>query len=248
MKSISANWPAPENIKTLITSRIGGYSLPPFDSFNPATHVGDNLNLVEKNRQLLRKQLPAEPNWLDQQHTTNCVNSSDVKSTLPIADASYTTEHNQICVVLTADCMPLLVCNKSGTIVAAIHAGWRGMANGIIEQSIKQLLNNSNESPEQFMVWLGPAISQKNFEVGEEVKLTFTNKYPNSETAFISHHLNTNKYLCDLYKICHIILEQLGVNEIYGGQFCTYEDKEQFYSYRRDGKTGRMASMIWINN
>ncbi|MBF0264075.1 MAG: peptidoglycan editing factor PgeF [Gammaproteobacteria bacterium] len=247
MKLFSATWPAPNKIKTLITTRQGGFSLPPFDSFNLALHVEDKPEHVEQNRQLLTKKLPASPTWLDQQHTINCINIDNQKFKQPsVADASLTTKMNSICVVLTADCMPLLVCNKNATIVAAIHAGWKGMVDGIIEKSILQILTETQESADELMVWLGPAISQNNFEVGLDVKDAFVKKHPKSIDAFKSINNKPDKFLCDLYQISRLILNHLGVTQIYSENFCTYADKENFYSYRRDGQTGRMASLIWM--
>lgn len=249
IEPIYANWPAPSMIKTLITTRQGGYSQKPYNNFNVATHVGDNPDAVQQNRELLNKFLPSEPIWLDQQHTNICleVNRSSHQA-LSIADASLTTHENTVCAVLTADCMPLLICNKNATIVSAVHAGWKGMANGIIEKSIKKILEQTQETADQLMIWLGPAISQPSFEVGEDVRQQFIQKHPLSVEAFKPKTSTSNKYFCDLYRISHIILNQLGINQIYGDNYCTYKDEERFYSYRREGITGRIASMIWINN
>jgi YfiH family protein len=160
------------------------------------------------------------------------------------ADASFTKNKNTVCVVQTADCLPLLVTNKEGTVVAAIHAGWRGLLNGVIENTMHQM----NVPPHECLVWLGPAISQKHFEVGSDVKQSFCKKHHEAEKAFQS--VPSQKWLADIYALAKIRLESLGVNEVYGGgianDYCTYAQHEDYFSYRRDGETGRMASLIWI--
>ncbi len=248
----SADWPAPAQVKTCITTRQGGVSLAPWASLNLATHVGDKQKHVLQNRKLLTQRLPQDPVWLNQQHsniiTPISLHSSSQPAKSPIADASFTQDEQTVCAVLTADCLPILICSEDGKIVAAIHAGWKGLANGIIESSIQQLILSSRLKAQQFLVWLGPAISQPAFEVGAEVREEFIRKQPLLEKAFIASSHGNNKYLADLYHIAKILLMQLNIFNIYGGNFCTYNDKNRFFSYRRNGVTGRIASMIWINS
>lgn len=239
---IQPKWPAPLSVKAVTTLRTGGVSHSPFDSFNLAMHVEDSLDDVTKNRHILQNHLAllSEPCWLNQTHSTKCVRLENSKQNIE-ADASYTTQKNIICAILTADCLPILLCNKQGTLVSAIHAGWRGLAHGIIEKTIKTLPCETNE----LIAWLGPAIGPKHFEVGNEVKAAFLALDSATEKAF-SLSVN-NRFMCDIYTIARLQLIKLGIPTIYGGEYCTYSDTTNFYSYRRDGvKTGRMASLIWI--
>lgn len=237
---ISAKWPAPKNIKTLVTTRKGGVSAQPWNHLNLATHVNDNPLDVAENRIMLKQQakLPSEPEWLNQSHSIEAINLD--KDSNREADASYATMINKIATVLTADCLPLLVCNKAGTEVAAIHAGWPGLVKGIIKQSIESM----HSKPNDLMVWVGPAISQKNYEVGEEVRQAFCKQNPKAESHFIIK--KQNKYLADLPSLAKQQLNQLGIDQIFLSNWCSYDLEDQFFSYRRDGLTGRMASMIWI--
>lgn len=227
MKYIQPDWPAPHAIKAFTTLRQGwgGRHAQPIEESN---HLESLLHLPER------------PIWLKQTHSTRVVQALPEKDE-PEADASYTTETNRICVVLTADCLPILICNTEGTQVAAIHAGWRGLAGGIIENTI----NVFNEPGPNLLVWLGPAIGPQQFEVGIDVYDTFTQKHAESAAAFLPH--TEGKWLANLYELAKIRLKLLNVEQIYGGNFCTFSQKELFFSYRRDqGKTGRMASLIWI--
>ncbi len=238
---IPAKWPAPTSVHAYTTTRMGGNSSAPYHSFNLAQHVGDNKQTVEHNRQQLQQQLglPQAPAWLQQIHgnTAVCIDHSYHSQ----ADASYSQQAKQVCVVLTADCLPLLVCNQQGTEIAAIHAGWRGLANQIITKTIQQL----QSSPTQLMVCLGPAISQGYFEVGIEVYQTFIQQQPESIVAFKSNR--PQHWLADMYVIAKQQLQQLGIQQIYGGEYCTYSQADLFYSYRREPSTGRMASLIWMD-
>lgn len=237
---IQPDWPAPPNIKAYHTLRTGGVSLPPFNSFNLGTHTGDELSHVIENRALLQQklQLPTEPIWLTQIHGTSAVPALNENMEIE-ADAAFSMQIAQVCAVLTADCLPLFLCNLSGTHVAAIHAGWRGLAQGIIEQTISALNLPSNE----ILAWLGPAIGPQQFEVGGEVREIFLSKDRHAAQAFIPAK---EKWLANLYLLATLRLEACGVTAIYGGQYCTYTQDTLFYSYRRDlGKTGRMASLIW---
>ncbi len=233
-------WPAPDNIVALCTNRKQGKSQPPWDSYNLATHVGDDLSKVLGNRTLLKQQaqLPADPEWLNQTHSTDVITLSDTSCRK--GDASITQQINQVAVVLTADCLPLLVCNQQGTEVAAIHAGWKGLLDGIVINTIRAMAS----SPADLLVWLGPAISQKHFEVGSEVKQQFGQAYTQTEQHFNPN--NAGKFQADLYGLVTDQLSSLGVKRIYGGDFCSYTQKDLFFSYRRDGVTGRMASLIWL--
>lgn len=238
MNWISPDWPAPANIHALTTLRCGGLSNGAYTSFNLAAHVNDDAQHVLANRHLLKLALSLvnEPKWLNQTHTTKIVCADQLQG-LVEADASYTQKKQCVCVVLTADCLPILLCDAQGESIAAIHGGWRGLLDGILENSLTQL-------PKQgLMAWLGPAIGAQCFEVGAEVRAAFLAKDAMFLAAF---ELQKNqKYLADIYLIARLILNKAGVDEIYGGQFCTVTDTERFFSYRRDGQTGRMATLIW---
>ncbi|EKD74083.1 MAG: hypothetical protein ACD_45C00083G0005 [uncultured bacterium] len=239
---IQPDWPAPPNVKACTTTRVGGVSLAPYNELNLALHVGDAKQHVQKNRTLLKTRLalPSEPIWLEQTHSTIVVPAT-ADNLGKEADATFASEPNCVCVVLTADCLPILLCNRAGTHVAAIHAGWRGLANGIIENTLKTLDLPSGE----LLAWLGPAIGPNAFEIGHEVRDLFLKSHPDTEQAFLPSP--NGRWLGDLYALASLRLHTLGITNIYGKPYCTYSDKEQFFSYRRDGsKTGRMASLIWI--
>lgn len=240
---ILADWPAPANIKAMTTTRLNGASQGAYASFNVASHVADNTEHVAENRRLLRERLslPAEPLWLDQVHG-NHVYQADQPNTSRQADAVTTQQIDAICAILTADCLPLLLCNQQGTEVAAIHAGWRGLASGVIDKTVECMSSTSAE----LMVWLGPAIGPRAFEVGPEVQQQFCVQQTDSQQAFKPS--GKDRYFADIYQLARLNLARLGVRQIYGGEYCSYSDSEHFYSYRRDGQTGRMASLIWIQN
>ncbi|MDB6096030.1 MAG: yfiH [Francisellaceae bacterium] len=248
MDYIQANWPAPSHIKAYCTRRDKGQSLGPYTSFNLALHVGDDAGSVLLNREKLKKDLnlPTEALWLNQVHGTNVVNLNDnyvhENREAIKADASLSFEKNLVCAVLTADCLPLLICDKKGSFVAAVHAGWRGLCSGIIEQT----LSYWKKPPQDLLVWLGPAIGAKEFEVGVDVYNAFKADNLNNLKGFKQQALNPKKYLMDIYEIARIKLKKYGVENIYGGEYCTFTNAQDFYSYRRDGVTGRMASLIWI--
>ncbi len=237
---IPAQWPAPANVIAGITTRVGGESQGNYAGFNLAMHVGDDPSRVEKNRQQLKDflQLPSEPRWLEQVHG-HTVSTDD--HPVHQADASITNIPGQICVVMTADCLPVLITNKQGTQVAAIHAGWRGLE----QQTILRCIENMQAEPDSLLVWLGPAIGPTAFEVGAEVREQFLQQSPAFIACFINS-VNQGKWMMDMYSIARLQLAVAGVEQIYGGQFCTYTDTERFYSYRREGQTGRMASLIWL--
>ncbi len=242
MNFIQPNWLAPNNIKACTTLRTNGENHP---NFNLATHVGDDLKKVLENRAQLKEllKLPSEPIWLKQIHSSVVVKALP-KNRDTEADASFTDQANKVCVVLTADCLPILVCDRKGTHVAAIHAGWRGLAGGVIEATLKAL----NLPHQELIVWLGPAISQHHYEIGEEVYHTFINKNPELIAAF-APTTKKDHWLADLYTLARLCFKKQGVKNVFGGDYCTYKDLKSFYSYRRDGeKTGRMASLIWIQS
>lgn len=235
------DWPAPENVRGLQTSRNGGSSATPYASFNLGSHVGDNPLAVSRNRMLLAPLLPSEPVWLNQVHGVAVADAGHA-GCLPEADASVTTHPGAVCVVMTADCLPILLCDESGSVVGAAHAGWRGLCDGVIESTV----NAMKVPAPTLMAWLGPAIGPEKFEVGDEVRTAFVAKQPQASAAFApgAH----GKWLADLYLLARMRLHALGVTRIYGGGLCTYSDPDRFYSYRRDGVTGRMGTFIWLQS
>jgi YfiH family protein len=268
---IIPDWPAPANVKTLQTTRVGGNSSAPYDSFNLGDHVGDAPMTVARNRMMLNTLLPSEPVWLQQVHGTVVANA-DHASCLPQADACIARHRDAVCVVMTADCLPVLLCDTQGSVVGAVHAGWKGLAAGVIEATVQAM----NVAPQNLMAWLGPAISQQAFEVGAEVRALFVDADPQAVAAFIpGQH---GKWFADIYALARLRLDALGITQIYGGSdcdtllrssrlreqspaappapdgstapcrggYCTYRERERFFSYRRDGTTGRMGTFIWL--
>jgi len=242
LEFISPNWPAPANVKALQTTRLGGVSAAPYASLNLGAHVNDNPISVAKNRQLLSSYLPSEPVWVNQVHGVEVIDAAQ-STCLQNADASFTTKPNVVCVTMIADCLPVLLCDKAGSVVAAVHAGWRGLCDGVLEAAVSNMPVQASE----ILAWLGPAIGPNAFEVGGEVRAQFIAKDAQAEKAFKAQG---NKWLGDIYQIARQRLNQLGVTQIYGGSvnenFCTYTDATRFYSFRRDNVTGRMASLIWL--
>lgn len=238
---ITPDWPAPTHINAFSTTRHGGVSQPPFDSLNLGDHVNDNPAHVLQNRTILMDvmALPSPPLWLSQTHSTEVIEADNWHDTIE-ADGCISHHMHQVCTVLTADCLPVLMCDKSGQQVAAVHAGWRGLAHGILAQAVQQFTCPATD----ILVWLGPAIGPQHFEVGHDVYHAFVDRFPDAKRAFIT--TDTTHFLADLYLLARQSLSRLGINEIYGGHHCTVSEPSQFYSYRRDGKTGRMASLIWI--
>lgn len=235
---IIPDWPAPSNVHAIQTTRQGGFSDAPFESLNLGAHVQDHPITVVKNRQLLDQFLPAEPVWLNQVHGTNVINAA-LSNCVQDADGSFTTESNVVCVTMTADCLPVLLCNKQGTAVAAIHAGWRSLCDGVIENTILAMGLKADD----LLAWLGPAIGPYAFEVGAEVRQAFIEKDTNATLAFKPH---ADKWLANLYLLATQRLNNVGIKAIYGGGDCTYSSPERYFSFRRDGMTGRMATMIWM--
>jgi len=238
---IVPDWPAPASVRAGATTRHGGVSLPPYESLNLGDHVGDVPETVAENRRRLRelRHLPSEPVWLKQVHGIAVVDAVAVRG-VPEADASVTTHSNVVCVVMTADCLPLLLCNRQGTVVAAAHAGWRGLLDGVIEATVLRM----DVAADDLLVWLGPAIGPAAFEVGDEVRDAFIAHDAQAASTFSPSP--KGRWLADIYQLARQRLKRLGVTAIYGGHWCTYSDAERFYSYRRDNVTGRMASLIWM--
>lgn len=240
---ITPDWPAPQNIQAVSTTRQGGFSQAPFDTMNLGTHVGDDPSVVSKNRNQLKQlaSLPNSPLWLQQVHGTDVIHASSWQQSSQ-ADAIYSDQPNQVCAIMTADCLPVLFTDKQGKQVAAAHAGWRGLLNGVLENTVSQFTGDRDD----ILVWLGPAIGPKQFEVGHEVYAAFTADSQDSQQAFkISDQTH---YLADIYLLAKLRLTALGITQIYGGDFCTVTEEQRFFSYRRDGITGRMVSLIWIES
>ena len=243
MQVIAANWQAPSNIHALTTVRPDGVSEPPFNSLNLADHVGDNAAAVAKNRQLIASQLelPSAPVWLTQTHSTRilCLGNDSPTAALDTAvDGVFTQQRGKVCVIMTADCLPLLLCNVSGTKIAALHAGWRGLADGIIEQGLALF----DEPAEHILAYAGPCISKKHFEVGLEVR----EELGGSDSAY-AFEAAPGKCYADLYALAGERLANLGVTQYSHTQHCSFAERDLFFSYRRDGQCGRMASFIWID-
>ena len=232
-------WPAPKNVRTLQTTRCGGVSIAPYDTFNLGDHVGDVPQVVARNRQLLSTVMPSEPVWLQQVHGTTVADAGNA-GCLPQADASIARHRGAVCVVMTADCLPVLLCDEEGTVVGAAHAGWKGLAAGVIEATVQAM----DVAPHKLMAWLGPAISLRAFEVGEEVRDEFVAQHAQASEAFIPGV--KGKWMADIYLLARQRLHALGVSRVYGGEYCTYNDPARFFSYRRDGVTGRMGTFIWL--
>ena len=237
------DWPAPEHVHAGITLRSGGDSKDQYAGFNMAMHVGDDEQHVLANRQCLnlRLNLSREPVWLQQIHSDVVVRAEQVNANVPEADASFTMQHGLPCVVMTADCLPLLITDQQGSCIAAIHAGWRGLVNGVIENTVKAMPVDN----EELLVWLGPAIGPQAYEVSDDVRQAFIQHSKEAEQAF--KQVDETHWLMDIYQLARQRLNSHGVNHIYGGEYCTFSDAERFYSYRRDNITGRMASLIWLD-
>lgn len=231
------DWPAPAGVHALVTTRAGGASVGPWEGLNLGTHVGDDPAHVALNRAWLRAHLPTEPLWLNQVHGTDCVLAESVLEACT-ADASVSFAAARVCAVLTADCLPVLFCSLDGKAVGAAHAGWRGLLAGVLENTVRQM----QSPPAEILAWLGPAIGPQAFEVGAEVRAAFVANDPAAAAAF---SVRGDKWLADIYLLARQRLQAVGVNSIHGGGMCTVSDEQRFYSYRRDGATGRMASLIW---
>lgn len=237
---IVPDWPAPANVRALSTTRAGGVGAAPFDSLNLGTHVGDDPAVVATNRARLRAVVPAEPCWLNQVHGTAVVDLATYRG-VPDADAAVSRLPGAVCVVMTADCLPVLLCDRAGTVVAAAHAGWRGLQGGVVEATVRAM----GVPAAELIAWLGPAIGPDAFEVGEEVRAAFVADDPAAAEAFRPAG-PAGKWLADLYLLASRRLAALGVASVHGGDACTFTDAGRFFSYRRDGRTGRMASLVWL--
>ncbi|HYD63118.1 MAG TPA: peptidoglycan editing factor PgeF [Noviherbaspirillum sp.] len=249
MELIIPEWAgAPDNVGALSTTRRGGSSLGPYDDgaggggMNLGVHVGDEPDTVRRNRARLRSVLPSEPAWLSQVHGTRVVDASQA-GMVPEADASISTRPGTVCAIQTADCLPVLFCDAGGKVVGAAHAGWRGLAGGVLENTVACM---RAEGASEILAWLGPAIGPQSFEVGQDVHDAFAGKDGGMVNAFQPVADNPGKYLADIYALARHTLEWVGVKRISGGGLCTVSDQSRFYSYRRDKLTGRMASLIWL--
>lgn len=238
---IYPEWEAPEHVRALTTTRVGGYSKVPFDSFNFSLRSGDDIEVVKRNRAFLVKSanLPSEPVWLRQAHGNRVVDAATTESYTE-ADGSYADQPGVVCVVLTADCCPVFLCDRQGSRVAVLHAGWRGLARGVVEEGVRQVGLPGSE----LMAWLGPAIGPAAFEVGDEVREAFSEKCLDAAEAFAKNQ--NGKWLADIYALATRCLKVAGVESISGGTYCTVRDREKFFSYRRDRICGHMASLIWL--
>jgi len=246
---ITPDWPAPANVRTCITTRMGGVSLPPYATNNLGLHVGDDAASVTQNRHTLEQQLHIQqPQWLEQIHGVKVIHAKN-DGLVRTADGSYTNQVGMACTVMTADCLPIFLCDKQGTQVAVVHCGWRSLSKGICARALQKFSVAGN----QVMAYLGPAISQAHFEVGVDVLDAFfkgarsTSQQEQIAAAFIPGNRPLHFY-ADIYALARAELQSLGVTAIFGGDYCTYAQDELFFSYRRDGKTGRMASLIWLSS
>jgi polyphenol oxidase len=238
---LQPEWDAPASVRAFTTTRAGGFSAPPYASLNLGRHVGDDDSCVARNRAEVarRLSLPQEPGWIRQTHSARAtlLESESERE----ADAAITRQAGIVAAIMTADCLPVLLCNREGTEVAALHAGWRGLQAGIIDATLARMQTPASE----LLAWIGPGISQDNFEVGDEVRAAFIESIEDSSSFFLPH--DAGHWLCDLAGIAAQVLGRLGVAAVSRDRHCTYRDEHLFFSYRREGVTGRMASLIWIN-
>jgi YfiH family protein len=237
---IVPDWPVPAGVRSLVTTRAGGVSKGPYASLNLGLRVEDERADVLRNREILRASLPAEPRWLQQVHGNLAVDADSVQEPVP-ADASFTRNPGTVCAVMIADCMPVLLADRQGTVVAAAHAGWRGLAAGVVENALASM----KVDPADVVAWLGPAIGPRAFEVGADVRDAFVGQDARDAAAFVPHV--PGKWMADLFALARRRLQSSGVRSIHGGGLCTHSDPRRFFSHRRDGKSGRMAALIWID-
>lgn len=235
------DWPLPDRVKACSSTRVGGVSLSPWNSLNLGAHCGDNQGHVEENRQRFHRMagFPEKPVWLEQVHSSDVLELTGQPLPSNRADAVYTRQRNTVCAVMTADCLPVLFCNRAGTEVAAAHAGWRGLCSGVLENTAEFFA----DKPENIIAWMGPAIGPQAFEVGPEVREAFMEKDPHAASAF---QPLSEKYLANIYQLACQRLRHAGITRIYGGDRCTFSEPESFFSWRRDRVTGRMTSFIWL--
>ena len=241
---ITPDWPAPANVQALITTRNGGVSTGPHASFNLGLRADDDPLAVERNRTLLRQQLPQTPKWLRQVHGTRVVDADalDEHADSPEADAAVARRVGTVCAIMVADCLPVLFTNRTGTRVAAAHAGWRGLSGGVLAHTVAALCA-AGDDPADLLAYIGPGIGPAAFEVGMDVYEAYTRDDSTAAAAFVPHA--PGKWLADLFVLARRTLTRAGVAQVYGGGMCTYSDPTRFYSYRRDKVTGRMAALIW---
>ncbi|MFC1578851.1 peptidoglycan editing factor PgeF [Pseudomonadota bacterium] len=247
--TIKPDWPAPAAVMALSTRRDGGRSAAPFDSFNLAAHVGDDPVAVRANRAILMQSLPrgSSVQWLSQVHGIEVVEAGEGGGE-PEADACWTRSPGRACAVLTADCLPVLFCSRQGDVVAAAHAGWRGLLGGVLERTVAAM----GADPDRLLAWLGPAIGPAAFEVGSEVREQFLAAATPAgavatDAIFVPNAARPDHYFADLYALARLRLAAAGLRQVWGGGYCTYSDRDSYFSYRRDGETGRMASLILLN-
>ncbi len=242
---ITPDWPAPPGVRAAFTLRTGGVSAVPYDSLNLGSAIGDSPEAVTENRRLVREalRLPTEPVWLEQVHGTHVValGGTAEGGAVPKGDASVARGPGRVCAIRVADCMPVLFAARDGAVVGAAHAGWRGLAGGVLEATVQQMGVPASE----LIAWMGPAIGQANFEVGEDVRLAFTAADPEAASAFLPNA--RGRWQCDLYTLARRRLAAMGVSGVYGGGWCTFADSERFFSYRRNSQCGRMAALIWMD-
>ncbi len=235
-------WPAPATVRVVTTTRSGGVSSGPYASMNLAGHVEDDPANVQANRERLQQvlELPGQPRWLEQVHGCDVIDAAASTAGTPRADAAITASAGVVCAVMTADCLPVVLCDRAGSRVAVAHAGWRGLVGGVIEQTVQALRCDSNA----LLAWLGPAIGPQAFAVGDEVRDAFMSSAPEARLAFVRSA--SGKLHGDLYELARQRLDTLGVQHVFGGDWCTYSESDRFYSYRREGITGRMATLAWL--
>ncbi|GGC82599.1 peptidoglycan editing factor PgeF [Marinobacter halophilus] len=245
--TLRPGWPAPDRIRALSTTRKGGASQPPWDSLNLGVHVGDDPDHVARNRQILADftgLAASNIGWLNQVHGTDVVElTPDNVDAVATADASFTRHPGIACAILTADCLPVILTNASGTVIGAAHAGWRSLCGGVLEHLITAMAVR----PSDLKAWLGPAIGPEHFEVGPEVRQSFIDQSPDGAQAFTPNGARSGHFMADIYRLATQRLNNAGVVSVSGGGLCTVNDKDRFYSYRRDGQTGRMATLVWLD-
>jgi polyphenol oxidase len=247
---IVPRWPAPTRVRSVFTLRGGGVSVAPYDSLNVGAHVGDDVNAVRENRRRIREglRLPAEPVWLQQVHgcavaeldVLEPASNAALEPESPRADAAVTSLAGRVCVIQVADCMPVLFAARDGSAVGAAHAGWRGLAGGVLEETVRKL----GIPPTRLIAWLGPAIGRDHFEVGDDVRTAFVSRDAQAASAFVANA--RGRWQCDLYALARRRLAALGVGAVSGGGWCTYAEATRFFSFRRDGQCGRMSALIWL--
>ncbi len=243
MHFIYPDWPAPSNVRAAVTTRAGGVSVGSYSTLNLGAHVGDDPDVVAENRRRVREalQMRTEPTWLNQVHGTHVIEARAGVAP-PTADASVARSPGAVCVVLTADCLPVLFCDEQGTRVAAAHAGWRGLVGGVLAATVTAL----ESPPRSLLAWLGPAIEQSAFEVGDEVREQFVLRHSENAGAFSPNA--RGRWQADLYALARLELAHLGVTRVYGGDFACFADAEHFFSYRRESRTGRMGTFVWLEH